>query len=97
MSAESTAPSTEVTFCLYIAGGAVNSTKARGNLRATLEELGLNLEIVEIVDVFVEPERALEQGIIMTPMLVRTGPGSARRLVGTLDDADVLRSVLLHD
>jgi circadian clock protein KaiB len=42
---------------------------------------------IEIVDVFQQPERALAESIFMTPTLVRRSPTPARRVVGTLSQA----------
>jgi circadian clock protein KaiB len=39
---------------------------------------------IEIVDVFLEPQRALAQDIRMTPTLLKVSPRPARRIIGTL-------------
>jgi circadian clock protein KaiB len=49
---------------------------------------------IEIVDVFKQPMRALEDGIMMTPTLVRLAPTPIRKIVGSLGQWDtVLRAL----
>ncbi len=45
---------------------------------------------VEIVDVFREPERALADAVMLTPMLVKAGPGKTVKILGTLADTQVV-------
>jgi circadian clock protein KaiB len=46
------------------------------------------------VNVFKEPDRALEDRIFMTPTLVKLTPGNVARLVGTLSQTNVVLQVL---
>ncbi len=71
-------------FCLYLAGDALNSAQALVNLRALCETYLPDRHVIEIVDVFREPKRALEDGIFMTPTLVKLAPLPVRKIVGTL-------------
>lgn len=71
---------------LYVAGDAQNSLEAMANLREICDRhLGGTCDI-EIVDVFLQPARAMEDGIFMTPTLVKLFPGVPRTVVGTLSD-----------
>jgi circadian clock protein KaiB len=81
-------------FRLYIAGEAVNSAQALANLRAMCRAHLPGRHCIELVDVFREPERALADGIVMTPTLLRLEPGPRRRIVGTLSDTTTLMQVL---
>jgi circadian clock protein KaiB len=49
---------------------------------------------VEIVDVLKAPERGLEDGVLVTPMLVRVAPPPERRILGNLSDRANLLGVL---
>jgi circadian clock protein KaiB len=72
-------------FRLYVAADTVNSVRAVANLNAIcLAHLPGRYEI-EIVDVFREPSRALQEDIRMTPTLLKLSPLPSRRIVGTLD------------
>lgn len=71
-------------FRLYVAGSAVNSTQALGNLTALCESRLAGRHAIEVVDVFLDPRRALLDGIFMTPALVRLEPSPVRMIVGNL-------------
>ncbi|MDM5180192.1 circadian clock KaiB family protein [Massilia sp. DJPM01] len=77
-------------FRLYVAGEAQNSVLARANLRALCETYLPGQHEIEVLDVFREPKRALEDGIFMTPTLLKLAPGSVRRIVGTLSQTEAV-------
>jgi circadian clock protein KaiB len=77
-------PRAHFKFRLYVAGDAVNSSQALANLRALCQAHLAGRHEIEVVDVFQEPQRALEDGIFMTPTLVKLAPAPGRRIVGTL-------------
>jgi circadian clock protein KaiB len=79
---------------LYVAGDGPNSSRAVANLRAALAELSCPNDGVEIVDVLHAPERGLRDGVLVTPMLVRTSPLPERRVLGNLADRTLLHGVL---
>ncbi|MBE0546998.1 MAG: circadian clock KaiB family protein [Rubrivivax sp.] len=84
-------------FRLYIAGDAVNSAQALANLQALCRAHLPDRHTIDVVDVFHHPRRALDDGIFMTPMLLKLAPGPPRRIVGTLGDtATVLQALDLH-
>jgi circadian clock protein KaiB len=92
---ESTAP--KFTFCLYVAGDTQNSVQARVNLAALCRKYLPDRHEIEVVDVFREPQRTLTEGIFMTPMLIKLGPGPVCRILGTLSDSPtVLRALGLE-
>ena len=71
-------------FRLYIAGDAPNSAQAIANLTAICRTHLPDRHHIEVVDVFLKPKRALADGILMTPTLIKLAPGNVRRIVGTL-------------
>jgi circadian clock protein KaiB len=75
-------------FRLYIAPGTQNSTQALANLKAICRQYLPDDHEIEVVDVFREGRRALADGILMTPTLVKLAPLPARRIVGTLGQLD---------
>ena len=81
-------------FRLYIAGDTVNSTQAVANLSALCRAYLPERYKIEIVDVFREPKRALEEHILMTPTLVKLGPSPAGRIVGTLSQMQLVLQAL---
>lgn len=72
---------------LYVAGDAQNSTMAIDNLRALCREHLDGRHEIEVIDVFDEPGRALEDGVLMTPTVVRLGMTPMRRVVGNLSES----------
>jgi circadian clock protein KaiB len=81
-------------FRLYVAGDATNSAEAVANLAALCGECLPKRHEIELIDVFKEPERALTDGIYMTPTLVKLTPPPVCRIVGTLSERlTVLRAL----
>jgi len=81
-------------FCLYIAGGAPHAARASDNLASLLEEYLPGRYQVEKVDVLEEPYRALHDGIIVTPTLVKLQPLPVCRVIGDLADRNKVLLVL---
>jgi circadian clock protein KaiB len=71
-------------FRLYVADDVQNSARAIANLDAFCHTYLPDRHQIEVVDVFKYPQRALADGILMTPTLVRVSPAPVRRIVGTL-------------
>jgi circadian clock protein KaiB len=71
---------------LYIAGGSPNSVRAMANLKLICQHyLDIGSE-VEVVDIWQEPERALADGILVTPSLRRLAPQPEVHIIGDLSD-----------
>ena len=81
-------------FRLYVAGDAVNSAQALANLTALCREHLPDRHEIEVVDVFREPQRALADGIIMTPTLVKLAPSPVQRIIGTLKQTETVLQAL---
>ncbi|HEY0465744.1 MAG TPA: circadian clock KaiB family protein [Polyangiaceae bacterium] len=79
---------------LYVAGGAPNSLAAAANLRSALAEFPMYSADIELIDVLSDPERALRDGILVTPMLVKCEPPPERRVLGNLRDRGMLLGAL---
>ncbi len=75
---------------LYIAGEGPNSVRARSNLLALCQQHMPGRHQVEVIDVLREPQRALADGVFLTPLLVKLAPAPARRIVGNLSDVQPL-------
>jgi circadian clock protein KaiB len=71
---------------LYVAGNAPNSARAIVNAKAICEGDRESRYALEIVDVLKNPKRALVDGIIVTPTLLRLSPLPVQRIVGDLRD-----------
>lgn len=79
---------------LYISRGSPNSRMAVQNL-AEIRTLHLaERSSLEVIDLFDEPLRALEEGVMMTPTLVLASCDPPVRIVGNLSDpAPVLEAL----
>ena len=71
---------------LYVAGESPNSVRAIANLKAICEDCLPGRHRLEVVDVFEHPLRPVEDGILVTPTLVKLAPMPLRRIIGDLND-----------
>src|SRR5687767_10079697 len=71
---------------LYVAGGAPNSTLAQANLETLLARHDVTDHELEIIDCIRDPRRALADGVLVTPTLIRFAPAPQQTIVGTLSD-----------
>jgi circadian clock protein KaiB len=81
-------------FRLYVAGDAQNSAQAIANLTALCRAHLPDRHEIEVVDVFKEPKRALADGILMTPTLIKLAPSPVRRIIGTLSRTQTVQQAL---
>lgn len=82
------------TFRLYIAGDAPNSLQAMANLAQLCDAHLPDRHEIEIVDVLLDPKRALTESIFMTPTLVSDFPYPGHRIVGTLSHTEPILQIL---
>ena len=82
------------TFRLYIAGDAPNSLQAIANLTRICETHLPDRHAIEIVDVLLDPKRALDESIFLTPLLVTESPYPGHRIVGTLSQTEPILQIL---
>lgn len=79
---------------LYVAGDGPNSVEARANLARILESSPNTRYQLEVVDFLKEPQRALTDGVIVTPTLVRLAPPPRQRVIGTLRETGMVCAAL---
>jgi circadian clock protein KaiB len=78
----------------YVAGDALNSAQAIASLAAVCRAHLPDRHEIEVVDVFRGPKRALPDGILMTPPLVKLASPPARSIVGTLSQTQPVLQAL---
>jgi circadian clock protein KaiB len=71
---------------LYVAGNAPNSLRAIANAKAICDEYFASEHKLEIVDLLEHPRRALADGIVVTPTLLKLLPLPVERVIGNLSD-----------
>ncbi len=81
-------------FRLYVAGDAANSRQAIANLTDLCQTHLPDRHEIEIIDVLLDPKRALTEEIYMTPMLVSDTPHPGHRIVGTLSHTEPILQIL---
>jgi circadian clock protein KaiB len=81
---------------LYITGQSPNSARALANLQTISQEaLGDGQYELEVVDILLDPLRAVNDRIIVTPTLVKL-PLPSVQIVGDLTERDEVMLVLRH-
>jgi circadian clock protein KaiB len=81
-------------FRLFVAGRAMNSLQAMANLKALCAKYLADPYEIEIVDVYQSPQRALAEGVLMTPTLIKVAPSPNCKIVGTLSQTPILLQML---
>jgi len=79
---------------LYIAGNAPNSVRALANVRAICDEHFASGHELEVVDLLEHPTRALADGIIVIPTLLKLLPLPVQRVIGNLSDTNQVLQTL---
>jgi circadian clock protein KaiB len=73
-------------FRLYVAGETNKTIIAIGNLRRLCDVYLPGRHDIEVIDLVLNPGRAIEDQIIATPTLVRRLPEPLKRVIGDLSD-----------
>lgn len=71
---------------LYVAGRGPNSMRAMANLDALVKAVGRENFEIEIVDVLMEPERALQDHVLVTPTLIKLASLPMIQVAGDLSN-----------
>lgn len=79
---------------LFVAGNATNSRIARENLQRLQAKHPEHEFEIEIIDLTLQPEVALEHGVFISPALQILGPVSRGIIYGNLSDDKVLEQFL---
>jgi len=87
-----------LTICLYVAGTSPNSARALANLKEIIRQYAKDDCELEVVDVLIHPRRALADGVLVTPSLVKLSPPPMATIVGDLrHEFDVRQQLGLSD
>lgn len=79
---------------LFITGASSNSLRAISNLKQVCETYIKGNYTLEIIDVYQQKAIAETEQIIALPLLIKTQPLPAKRLIGDMSDVDkVLRGL----
>lgn len=80
----------EMTLTLFIAGGTVNSSRAEHNLRQILTRIDGPLPDLAVIDLLKDPQRAVSEGVLVTPTLICRFNNHQEVIIGAMDNTDEL-------
>lgn len=79
---------------LYLADDGPNAMLAKDNLRAICRRHLGDDRLIEIIDISREPQSALDNGVMHTPLVVVSQANREKRFLGNLSkDADLIRAI----
>jgi len=82
---------------LYVAGTTPRSMRAVQSIKRICESELAGSYDLEVIDVYKQPGRAVEDQIVAIPTLIKQAPGMVRRLIGDLSqEAKVLMGLGLE-
>jgi circadian clock protein KaiB len=73
---------------LYIAGNTARSAAAIEHIREVCETRLQGRYVLEVIDIYQQPERARGEQILAVPTLIKTLPLPLRRIIGDLSDTE---------
>jgi circadian clock protein KaiB len=73
-------------LCLYVAGNNRQSMRAISNIKNICDLYLNDCYVLEVVDLYLHPDRAKKDQIIAIPTLVKELPLPLRRIIGDLSD-----------
>ena len=82
------APSKKWILRLYVAGSTRHSTTAITNIKKICEEKLDGRYILEVIDLYQQPQQAAGHQIIAIPTLIKELPPPLRRIIGDLSNTE---------
>lgn len=79
---------------LYIAGNSGISERAISHLKKLKALFPVESVDLEIIDVYLHPEIAYNDGILAIPTLEKVVPSPVRRVIGDLSDVEMVKHAL---
>jgi circadian clock protein KaiB len=83
-----TSSSEVISLKLYIANGTPNSILAVRNLNEIIDEYLNGRHSLEVIDVLKKPSIALDDGVLVTPTLIKLSPPPRISIIGNLDNKE---------
>lgn len=75
-------------FKLFISGNIILSDRAINNCKSIFEKYLFNRYKLEIIDVSKNPQTAIDENIIIMPLLIRKFPKPELRIIGDMSDTN---------
>ena len=78
----------KLTLQLYVSGMSAKSMEAVENIKRLCDEHLRDAFSLEIIDIYKNPDAAIEEHIVFSPSLIKRFPLPQKTLVGTLADSN---------
>ena len=75
---------------LFVSGATPRSVRAVDNLRRVLERELPGAYVLEVIDIYQDPQAARDHQVVAAPTLVKLAPEPVCRIIGDLSDRDRL-------
>jgi len=79
---------------LFIAGNEPNSVQAVKNVKSILDNRIKDKYSLKVIDILNDFQSAIDNGVLVTPMLIITQPQPETTIVGTMSDIEKLKAAL---
>jgi KaiB domain. len=79
---------------LFIAGNEPNSVQAIQNIQSILDSRIKDRYKLEIIDILSDFQAAMDNGVLVTPMLIIVEPTPETTIVGTMSDTEKIKAAL---
>ncbi len=84
-------------FQLYVGGNSIACLRAIQNSKRLFEKRLEGRYEIEVIDIYKQPEKAVQENIITIPTLIKKTPLPIIRITGDLSDSElVLREMLIE-
>jgi len=75
---------------LYVSGATPRSTEAIAKIKDICEEYLPGHYDLEVIDIYQQPQLAVQEQILAAPTLVKESPGKLRRMIGNLSNTRLI-------
>ena len=75
---------------LYVSGATPRSTEAIAKIKDICEDYLPGHYDLEVIDIFQQPQLAVQEQILAAPTLVKQSPGRLRRMIGNLSNTRLI-------
>jgi len=75
---------------LYVSGATPRSTEAIAKIKNICDEYLPGHYDLEVIDIYQQPQLAVQEHIVAAPTLVKESPGKLRRMIGNLSNTRLI-------
>lgn len=88
---------TKFIFELFVSSNSPVSIRAIANIKALFEKHLMNQYVLNVIDIFENPEIAVTENVLAVPLLIKKQPLPEVRMIGDFSDTNmVLREFLIE-